>query len=597
VPSATALGTTVGGTVVNSGAALQLQGGITIAGEALTLNGTGVNNDGALRNISGTNSFTGAITLGSLARINSDSGLLTIATVTGGFGLDIGGVGNTTVTGGITTGANNVTMDGSGTVTFSGGSTFTGNISVTGGKLVANEGSGATGVVGTSLGDADTAGRSVTVTNGTLVFAVANVTGGGSASAPANYPAFSLTNSALNLTAAGGNATVGAVTLNGSTINIQNTGSQALYEAIGFASTVTVTGTASAITSLGGTFEGANLGIGNPVAAGYQTTFTVGNTVGGTAAAGTAPDLTIGAPLVNGNNNAAAVATGLIKAGPGILELTATSTYTGATTISAGGLELGNGTLGGDGTITTTSTITNNGTLIYNRFGSLTSAVPITGTGSVVKTGPGSQTLTSTGDSYSGGTTVNQGTLIVSGALSGNGAVNVTGGTLGGGGSITGAVTVSSGATLDPGVGLSTAGTKLTLGAGLTFGSGANLTLNLDDTAIATDSLAIAGGLTLDPGDTDTLTLNLLNVPATVTPQTYILATYSSSGPIGSARFGSIIQSGGSLNGYVSYDVPGAAGTDELTFTVVPEPGTWGSLIGGLGILVAFQYGRRRRRS
>ena len=56
IQNATALGTTAGGTIVAAGAALQLQGGITVGAEALTLNGDGTAaGTGALRNISGTN--------------------------------------------------------------------------------------------------------------------------------------------------------------------------------------------------------------------------------------------------------------------------------------------------------------------------------------------------------------------------------------------------------------------------------------------------------------------------------------------------------------------------------------------------------------
>ena len=54
IQNATALGTTAGGTIVAAGAALQIQGGITVGAEALTLNGDGVAGTGALRNISGT---------------------------------------------------------------------------------------------------------------------------------------------------------------------------------------------------------------------------------------------------------------------------------------------------------------------------------------------------------------------------------------------------------------------------------------------------------------------------------------------------------------------------------------------------------------
>jgi hypothetical protein len=42
---------------VAAGAALQLQGGINIGAEGLTLSGTGAADDGALRNISGANTL------------------------------------------------------------------------------------------------------------------------------------------------------------------------------------------------------------------------------------------------------------------------------------------------------------------------------------------------------------------------------------------------------------------------------------------------------------------------------------------------------------------------------------------------------------
>ena len=70
-----ALGTAAGGTTVSSGATLALQGGITIA-EPITLNGSGVGGNGALRSISGLNIVNGAITLGSASTIASDAGTL-----------------------------------------------------------------------------------------------------------------------------------------------------------------------------------------------------------------------------------------------------------------------------------------------------------------------------------------------------------------------------------------------------------------------------------------------------------------------------------------------------------------------------------------
>ena len=134
--NAAALGTTAGGTSVTSGAELQLQGGIAVGAEALTINGTGVSSTGALRNISGTNSYAGAITLGSAARINSDAGVLTLSGgITGTQNLTVGGAGNTTASGVVGTGTGTVTKDGAGTVTLSGANTYTGATSITAGTL------------------------------------------------------------------------------------------------------------------------------------------------------------------------------------------------------------------------------------------------------------------------------------------------------------------------------------------------------------------------------------------------------------------------------------------------------------------------------
>ena len=96
-----ALGTTGTGTTVAAGAALQLQNNITVTGEPLTLNGTGIASDGALRNISGNNTWTGAVTLNSNATVQSDTGLLTISGNIGGNTrtLTVDGAGDTTLSG------------------------------------------------------------------------------------------------------------------------------------------------------------------------------------------------------------------------------------------------------------------------------------------------------------------------------------------------------------------------------------------------------------------------------------------------------------------------------------------------------------------
>ena len=141
IQNSSALGTTASGTSVTSGAALQMQGNISVGAEALTLNGTGVSNDGALRNISGSNTYGGAITLGSATRINSDAGTLTLDVASGNAitgtnqNLTFGGAGNITVNDAIATGTGTLTKDGAGTLTLSAANTYTGLTTITAGTL------------------------------------------------------------------------------------------------------------------------------------------------------------------------------------------------------------------------------------------------------------------------------------------------------------------------------------------------------------------------------------------------------------------------------------------------------------------------------
>ena len=190
--SSNGLGSAGAGTTVSgNGSALQLAGGITTLAEPLTLNGTGVSNDGALRNFSGNNTFAGAITVGTGGtRINADSGtLLTLnnaATITSANqDLAIGGVGNTAITGNVSLGTGAFTKDGSGTATFS-ATTSIGNVTMNGGTLnfsptYANTSVGNVTInAGTTTfsGNGTMTGGAVTVTTGTLNFLGASDTVG-----------------------------------------------------------------------------------------------------------------------------------------------------------------------------------------------------------------------------------------------------------------------------------------------------------------------------------------------------------------------------------------------------------------------------------
>ena len=99
IRTANALGDVISGTSVASGAALEIQGGITTAAEALTLNGAGVSSSGALRSISGNNAWGVPVALASASTIGVDADTLTIPSLTGAFALTKVGAGTLNITG------------------------------------------------------------------------------------------------------------------------------------------------------------------------------------------------------------------------------------------------------------------------------------------------------------------------------------------------------------------------------------------------------------------------------------------------------------------------------------------------------------------
>ena len=173
-----ALGSATGGTTVAAGGTLQLQGGITIDGEALTLNGGASTT--TLRNISGNNTYNGAITFNSgTNRIDSDADTLTLSsfanTLSSVRSLLVGGAGNTTFSGRFTgSSSGTITKDGAGTLTLSATNfAINGGVIVNAGTLAlgTNDALGATTGITVNnatfdLGSYSNAMGDVTVTNG-----------------------------------------------------------------------------------------------------------------------------------------------------------------------------------------------------------------------------------------------------------------------------------------------------------------------------------------------------------------------------------------------------------------------------------------------
>ncbi len=144
-----------GASVVNSGGTLSLANNIAPT-RGLTLNGSGYISAGALRSVSGSNSWNGLLTLGSATRIHADPGAsLTLNpaagnSVTGAFPLALGGSGTITVSKPISAVAS-LTKDGAGVAILAAPNPFTGPTTVSVGSLRFSETSGVLATVGGSL--------------------------------------------------------------------------------------------------------------------------------------------------------------------------------------------------------------------------------------------------------------------------------------------------------------------------------------------------------------------------------------------------------------------------------------------------------------
>ncbi|MEI7908684.1 MAG: autotransporter-associated beta strand repeat-containing protein [Verrucomicrobiota bacterium] len=268
----------------------------------------------------------------------------------------------------VLTGNDGLTKTGAGTLMLgSNGNSFTGNLNINAGTVygVGNVGSGSTTSAFGAMGNT----RSIFVNNTGTTLWLSATTGasnplGGGGMVASHVPVLVINGGTVM---AGRYSAIGAVTLqNGGHLSNASLEAGPAYQGYQFIGDITVaagTGSDGAYIDNNGNAVGAPSDHLKP----GTTTFTVANITGGGS------DLTVSSQLIDGSNDYAGVGA-LTKAGGGTMLLSATNTYTGATTVNAGTLlvngstgisavTVNGGALGGTGIIGGAVTINSGGTL------------------------------------------------------------------------------------------------------------------------------------------------------------------------------------------------------------------------------------------
>ena len=261
ITHADALGGTGGATTVADGAALNISGGITTAAEAITISGTGISSTGVIRNTSGNNTYSGAITLGANSEIQSDSGTLTLnvglgsAIAASNKNLTFDGAGNVTVADRIATGSGTLTKTGNGTLTLSAANTYTGATTISDGTLAI---SNATGLGTTDAATTVASGGSLSISGGITVAEAITINGTGHSSGGAiiftannnTYSGAITLGATSTIVSTGGAQTISATTNGGNGLTITADGNLVISGIVGGSTelttyAVTTTGSAS----------------------------------------------------------------------------------------------------------------------------------------------------------------------------------------------------------------------------------------------------------------------------------------------------------------------------------------------------------------
>lgn len=503
---ANALGS--GSVTVSSGTALQLSNNISVGSKAISLNGSGFNNaDGAVRNISGNNSWAGNITLAGNARINTDAGSLSLSgTVAAGANTLYVGGGNATtslsnaLSGNKTTGDGALYKDGTGTLALLGNNTgLSGHTLIRQGAIIISNnnalGSGGTTFIGDTSG-ANTA--TLRLGSGVNNNNAINVVGGGTGVRTLDYQ-----------NASGTGQQSGNIALNNSlAFNVLTSGTML------FSGTVTPTNSGNVRLALDGGGTLISTGNSTTTANNYQIRVGNGTLIIGagaltarTGAAGIGHGYDLGVDL----NNTAVNATSSILASNGVSVVSSIYVSTAGTAARVLGLTgSGEATFSGavdlnNAGLTVTADNAGGNAVFSGAIGNFSGSTAANNT--LTKTGAGTVTL-SGANSYGGATMIAGGTLRIDGnsrlgntsatmTISNAGVLQVTAT-----GTITNAITVgdgngvlsnSSGGQVVFAGGASKDGTVLTSRSG----SGTNVFSGVISGASANSDFVVDGGTTI----------------------------------------------------------------------------------------------------
>jgi autotransporter-associated beta strand protein len=489
---------------VNSGGLFDL-GGQSDTMSTLTISGAGLDGTGALINSAA--STTAFLT-------NNGSGLILAGPTT------VGGPGNIALAGKVS-GSGPITYAGTGNLTLTNANSYTAGTIINAGGTV------------TFGGSASSAGTGQITDNGTLAVAIVgnNATLANAIIGPGviNLVETSANNLQLGGSMSGFTGTINCPISPGGTAK-----AQILTTNVGLSSAATIN------LAAGGTLYVASSGViipcamniyglgnsetygalrveNNAVVSGPVTLY--GNTTMGNGQTGTSKLATIGGPISQSGGSYGITFT----AEPGTIVLSGTNTYTGATTISM--TSTGQLVIGGSGQLGAgnyAAPITNNATFNYASSAPQTLSGVITGTGTLIQSGPGVLTL-SGANSFTGGVLVTNGSVL---AVAGSGCLGVSTTATNYAGAITNYGTLAFNSTVPQTLsgGISGTGNLIQNGSGaLTLGAGNTYTGDTFITNVSTLVVGSAGSIN---------TTRSVNIAAGATFDVSAYSAYTSLGSI-----------------------------------------------------------------